>query len=141
MPVPRIHEITFPAERMQLPAISAWVRECCIEADLSVKEMHKVELALEEVLTNVIQYAYPEHKGEVHLTYELYPDEKCIFIIKDRGVPFNPLLQTPKADPLAELEARAEGGLGILFTQKLVDEIDYQRDGPFNVLFLTKRLK
>ncbi len=137
----RIQEITFQAERMQLPAITAWVRGCCIEANLPLREMRKVELALEEVVMNVIHYAYPERKGEVHLTFEFYPNEKCIFIVKDRGAPFNPLLQKPKADPLAELEARVEGGLGILFTQKLVDLIDYQRDGSFNVLYLTKNLK
>ncbi len=137
---PRIQEITFLAEFDKLPAVFEWIRQCCKEAYLEGKETRRAELALEEVLVNVVRYAYPEHKGEVHLTCELYPGDRLMFIVKDRGIPFNPILQKPRTDPLAELEEREEGGLGILFTQNLMDLIDYQRDGPFNVLFLTKKL-
>jgi len=115
-------------------------RERCKSAGLEEKEMRKVEIALEEVLVNIVSYAYPEHKGDVHLICELRPGEQLMFIVKDRGVPFNPLLHKSCSNPLTKLEDREEGGLGILFTQGLVDKIDYQREDLFNVLFLIKQL-
>lgn len=136
-----VWERVFVAEMEQLVGALEWVHGRCKIVGLEEKEMRKVEIALEEVLVNIVHYAYPEHKGEIRLICEHYPEDKLMFIVKDRGVPFNPLLHKSSESPMLNLEDREEGGLGILFTQGLVDKIDYQRDDLFNVLFLVKQLK
>ncbi|MBI2743855.1 MAG: ATP-binding protein [Chlamydiales bacterium] len=136
----KIEEICFTASFEQLSSILTWIQTRCVEAGFSSSEASRIQLALEEVLVNVIRYAYPEKKGEVVLTCKLYPEEKIQFIVRDQGRAFNPLLQKPAVDLLEELHERKEGGLGIFFAEQLMDEIAYERLEPFNHLFLTKFL-
>ena len=67
----------------------------------------KVELVLEEALTNVIHYAYPEAAGEVEVGIVIEADQRFCFCVKDWGIPFNPL---ERPDP--EYERRGVGTTG-----------------------------
>lgn len=142
---PKIYESNFPASLDELPKIFLWIRSSCLGANLPASEMRKIELALEEVLVNIILHAYPasdkpSEEKEIQVVCEVYPEEKLQFIVKDRGIAFNPLVERPVVDPLQGLEEREVGGLGIFLTSNLMDEIHYERLEPFNVLLLTKRL-
>jgi anti-sigma regulatory factor (Ser/Thr protein kinase) len=130
---------TFNAALDHLPQMLKWVRHLSLSAGFADKETKKIELALEEILVNIIHYAYPKAHGEIFLTFHTYP-EKIQIVIQDRGVPFNPLLQKPDVDLDAELEERKEGGLGMHFTHALMDEVSYTRLEPHNILTLTKFL-
>ncbi len=107
--------------------------------DLPSKVVHDLNLALEEIITNIIAYGYTderEHEIKVRLSSrggEVWAE------VQDDGLPFNPLT-APEPDLEAPLEDRPVGGLGIRFVRKLVDGLEYQRQDAKNLLLMKKNL-
>ncbi|WP_026317837.1 ATP-binding protein [Algicola sagamiensis] len=99
----------------------------------------QLELALEEILVNIICYAYQPPPGEIELACDKKQDNSLEVTIVDAGIPFNPLGQnTP--DINASLEERDAGGLGIFLATKMVDDIHYSRANDRNIVTMTKRI-
>lgn len=98
-----------------------------------------LNLALEEAIVNVMNYAYPkEQTGDIYL--EVYAnDARLKFIITDQGSPFDPTTAA-MPDITAELEDRPIGGLGIFLVRKLMDSVNYERVNGENILTLRKFL-
>jgi anti-sigma regulatory factor (Ser/Thr protein kinase) len=98
----------------------------------------RIHLALDEVLTNVISYAYDDagvHEIEVRLEVE---DADVVVEVTDDGRPFDPLsvAATEVDRPLAE---RPIGGLGLHLVRRVMDRVEYRRDDGRNVLTMRKR--
>jgi len=133
--------MTFVAKLTSLHPALEWVRSCFARSGLSHVEVSKIELAIEEVLVNIISYAYKK-KGEGEITLECHfrLGQSVEITIKDWGRPFNPLEHTPTVDLSSTLEERKEGGMGIVFIKKLIDKIEYARLDSANILILRKNL-
>ena len=100
----------------------------------------KVELVLEELLTNVFNYAYPAGaEGEAELGCEL-KGGGVRFVIADWGAAFNPL-ESPPPDLTDDIDARKVGGLGIFFVKEMADAITYDRTGGRNILTIAIRVE
>jgi len=100
----------------------------------------KVELALEEVLVNVISYAYPEGEGEIEIECLAESPESLRITVKDWGGPFNPL-DHAGPDLTADISSRKVGGLGVYLVKHMADRLAYEyRDGAnvLTVWFLKK---
>jgi sigma-B regulation protein RsbU (phosphoserine phosphatase) len=99
----------------------------------------KFSLTFDELLSNVISYAYrDEDDHEIATRVELVADRLTVTITDD-GVPFNPLsAKTP--DTTVALEDREFGGLGIHLVRSLVDDVSYHRRIDKNVLTLMKQV-
>lgn len=117
----------------------SYLRDKLKEFGFSDIELLKCEIALEEVLVNIINYAYKGEVGDIDLNYAK-ENEYLIIRVKDTGIPFNPLEHTKKYDTSASLEEREVGGLGIIMMKEFMDEIQYERKGDTNILTLKKRL-
>ena len=105
---------------------------------LTSKVMHDLNLALEEVLTNIIAYGFNddrEHEIKIRLSAQ---SGEVSAEIEDDGRPFNPL-ETPEPDTTKPLEERTIGGLGIHLVRKLMDDVVYKRQADKNLLTLTKK--
>jgi serine/threonine-protein kinase RsbW len=137
---PKVEQVIFSAQIEELEPVMEWVRSQASRSGLADNQIRKVELALEEAFINVVQHAYKGGKGVVEIVCNLYPQDKLEFIVRDKGPPFNPLLQVPSIQPLAPLEEREEGGLGIALMRHSMDQILYQRQHPYNILTLCKRI-
>ncbi|MDZ7741161.1 MAG: ATP-binding protein [Bacteroidota bacterium] len=100
-----------------------------------------LNLALEEVFSNIVFYAYDDQKEhEVLFAFE-NDGEKLHVTVSDDGKAFDPL-QTPPPDDLDKPpEERHIGGLGIFFVRSVMDELGYQRKDDKNILKLTKKIK
>ena len=105
---------------------------------LSKKSIFEINLALDELFTNIISYGFDDD-GEhvINITITPRNQELCL-CIEDDGIPFNPAEFQP-ADVAASVEDCKIGGLGIHIIKKLMDEICYERCGGKNVLTLKKR--
>lgn len=96
----------------------------------------RLNLALDELITNTIAYGYAEQKdGEIDIEMRRHDDRVEVSLI-DTARAFDPF-EAPAADTTSALEERAIGGLGIHFVKTLIDEVSYRRDEGRNVITLT----
>jgi serine/threonine-protein kinase RsbW len=116
-------------------AVAAFWTEHGLPAELE----GDVNLALEEMLSNVMLHGYSDGM-EHEITITLDRDGGALRVsIEDDGVAFNPL-EAPAADLSGPLERRPIGGLGIFLVRNLMDELEYARRSDRNLLVMTKRL-
>jgi anti-sigma regulatory factor (Ser/Thr protein kinase) len=113
------------------------------------KAVYLVLLALEELVTNCIKYAYDdrdEHIIRVNLSIEDSSCEespggrKLRMTVIDDGRPFDPL-QVPAPDLCSEAEDRQAGGLGLFLLRQMADGAGYERRNGTNRLTLIKRME
>lgn len=104
---------------------------------LPPRVLTQMNLAIEEIVTNIISYGYEdssEHRIRIDLAFT---NRQVTTRIEDDGKPFDPM-QAKDPDVTAPLEERGVGGLGILLVKTLMDDVVYSRDGNRNVLLMTK---
>ena len=91
----------------------------------------KVNLVLEELVLNVINYAYDEsgHQLEVKLTCS---EEDLVIEITDEGKPFDPLHDAPEPDMDSPVEERRIGGLGVYLVRTMTSAMQYRREDGKN---------
>jgi sigma-B regulation protein RsbU (phosphoserine phosphatase) len=100
-----------------------------------------LNMALDDLLNNVVQYAFPHDPTAHHaITVEgEVRDEHVVLTIADDGIPFNPLTVAPP-DLSLLLHEREIGGLGIHLVRSMFDEVTYRRNVGRNILTLKKKL-
>jgi len=106
---------------------------------LSRRCLFEVNLALDELFTNIISYGFQdqsEHAIRVHVSAD---QDRLTVVLEDDGVAFNPVARIPLDLPCALDECRV-GGLGIHLVKNLMDEVTYERRGGTNVLTLKKSI-
>ena len=122
-----------------MPAISDFVAETLANAGVSDAFASRVQVAIDEASSNVINYAYDGSPGTVKLTLEITAAE-LIITVADHGKPFNPLY-APTPDTDLSVEERPIGGLGIHLIKNLMDAVDYSYDpASGNELIMKKHL-
>lgn len=123
----------------ELAQLSLFLDSFADDNDIDTQTKDSLNLALEEAIVNVINYAYPKgEKGKISLTAQR-TGSILTFTITDSGKPFDPT-KVPDADINAPIEAREEGGLGILLTRHLMNDIAYERKDDKNILTMTKNI-
>ena len=133
-----MNHLGIPADLSELDRVRRFLKDSLADMDLSEENGFKIELALVEMVVNIIRYAYPGGGGE--LAIEIRKDRHRIIIeIRDSGIPFDPC-QAPKPDINEVVAAGRKGGLGIYLTREIMDECAYRRDGGQNVLTLVKKI-
>jgi anti-sigma regulatory factor (Ser/Thr protein kinase) len=107
---------------------------------LSDDDVMAINLVLDEVITNVIDYGFEGVDGEpeIRLTLTLEGDELTIQV-EDNGRAFDPLQAAPP-DLEAPLEDRPVGGLGIHLVRSVMNTVEYDRRGGRNVLTMHKTI-
>jgi anti-sigma regulatory factor (Ser/Thr protein kinase) len=107
---------------------------------LSKKFVFQINLALDELFTNIVSYAFPNH--DTHwIEFALSREDGFIVIrVKDGGIPFD-----PASINLPDLEKTIEdckvGGLGLHIVRKMIDDITYERSGGKNITTLKKNIE
>jgi anti-sigma regulatory factor (Ser/Thr protein kinase) len=96
-----------------------------------------VNLALDEVLTNIVLYAYPDAQEHEILVRFLLEGPDFVAEVEDDGRAFDPL-KAPAVDPEARAEAGTVGGLGVHIVRMVMDDLAYRRAGDRNVLTMRK---
>lgn len=105
----------------------------------SPQVLHLVLLAIEELVTNCIQYGYDDAREHTILIVLSIEDHNLTMTVIDDGHPFDPLAR-PAPDLSLEVEDRPVGGLGIHLLRRLADHMAYERRDGGNRLTLTKRM-
>ena len=132
-------EIVIKNEVEELDKLAAFVEEVASDLGLGPELEMNLNLALEEVVSNVILYAYP-NKEEGKVTIAAKGDGKSlVFTITDKGKEFDPT-KVEEADITLSAEDRQIGGLGIYIVKNIMNEVTYQRLEGHNVLTLKKTI-
>jgi anti-sigma regulatory factor (Ser/Thr protein kinase) len=122
----------------EIGRMSETIDEFCTSNKLPPDTGFALNLSLEEVLTNIIKYAYDDNDEHI-IIVRLYINRGQVYIeVEDDGKPFNPLeVETP--DIHKPIEERPIGGLGIHLVKNHMDFLDYKRNGDRNLLIMAKK--
>lgn len=132
--------VTLPANMESLDGFRSFVLGKLEGWNLAPAIAAKIELVLEEVLTNIMNYAYPDGEGNVEVGCELQSEEQRVqLVILDWGTPFDPLSRSAP-DVSADITEREAGGLGIFLLRNMVEELHYKRRDNKNILTLSLAL-
>ncbi|MCX5697784.1 MAG: ATP-binding protein [Candidatus Omnitrophica bacterium] len=132
-----MEKISFPAKLENLEAMIDFIIAFAQNKKFPDDKLNQIRLACEEVLVNVINYAYPGSPGEVEIVCSEAGGKGVIIEVMDSGIPFNPLEKEPP-DISQPIERRKIGGLGIFLAKKVMDELSYERKENKNSLRLVK---
>ncbi len=131
--------VTFPNRLEEIRTVQNALEEFTEQNELPTDVAYHLQFALEEIVTNVISYAYKddeEHEIKVIFT----KDENSISIeVIDDGYPFDPLEEAPGMDSESSLEDRPIGGAGVALTKQMMTELKYKREGDCNHLLMIKK--
>ena len=108
---------------------------------LPKKYIIETTVALEEVVSNIISYAYGDRENQPIKISVIPPaDEELVLRVEDSGRPFNPL-KAAKPELTYDLETCDIGGLGIHLVRKLMDDVSYDYRECKNILEMKKSIK
>ncbi len=136
-PVPKM--IIEDAVIDDIPKLTEFVESELEKIDCPMKAVMQIDVALDEILSNIINYGYPEKSGHVEIRV-LAKDEEpnTVYInFRDNGIPYNPLTKEAP-DTTLSAEERGIGGLGIFIVRKTMDDVRYKYENDQNVLTIKK---
>ena len=137
-----MREWTIPATKEAVAAVMHSLEREMEANECSEKKRRQLNIALEELMVNIVNYAYGEEHGIIRISYEFWKTEGgvCLKLIcADHGKSYNPLKKT-EPDVSLPAEKRKAGGLGIFMMKKLVDSIEYERVGGENQITILKQM-
>lgn len=126
----------YQATEASLPSIRNLVREAFINAGFTRKDIHSVNLAIEEGVTNIIRHAYLYEKGIIRIRIVIYKKRIIISLI-DTGRSYQPDGGS-KLDLEKLVESGRKGGLGFYMINKIMHSVEYLSSPGLNELRMTK---
>ena len=133
-------EISIVNDVSEIAGVADRIDEFCDAREIGPKITYALNLSIDEVLTNTINYGYDDdepHRIEIALRKEA---DRLVVVIEDDSREFDPSGPPPEVDFDATLEDRAVGGLGLFLVHELMDRVDYRRADGRNFVTLTKSL-
>ena len=134
-------ELTIEAVLENVDTVIDFIDEQLVEYGCGMKEKMAIDVAADELFTNIASYAYNPEKGNATVRVEVFEDPLAVEItFIDNGVPYDPLA---KADPDTTLsvEERQIGGLGIFIVKKSMDAVNYEYKEGRNILTIRKKIR
>jgi anti-sigma regulatory factor (Ser/Thr protein kinase) len=133
-------EITLQAVVSSIPNATGFIEGELEAVGCPIKTQMQIDVAVDEVFTNIASYAYGDEGGSATIRFEFDPETRTVEItFTDSGVPFDPMTMKDP-DVTLSAEERPIGGLGIFLEKKTMDSVSYQyRDGQ-NQLTIRKKI-
>jgi serine/threonine-protein kinase RsbW len=133
----RLFELKIDARLENLSLINDFVAIAMKRLGIE-KNLHGVQLAVDEACTNIINHAYSGTEGMITISCEV-KGNYLVITIGDKGKAFDPD-SVLRPDLESEIHERHVGGLGLHFMKKLMDEVSYSFAADGNKLIMKKRL-
>ena len=133
-------EITVGADVKNLEAVTAFVDECLEQFDCPLRAQMQLDVAVDELFSNIAYYAYQPGTGMATVRVEI-SEEPALATLTfiDGGTPYDPLSRSDP-DTTLSAEERQIGGLGIFMVKKSMDAVSYKYEDGKNVLTIQKKL-
>lgn len=111
------------ADPDQLALIREFVAQASCELGADERAIFDLQLAVDEICSNVINHGYGGRGGEIEITVER-AGASIRLVVRDWGGAFEPD-QVPVPDLMLPLERRKLGGLGLFIVRKVMDEVEF----------------
>ena len=135
-----MQELNLEAAVANISAVTDFVNAILEELDCPMKARMQIDVAIDELFSNIAQYAYAPGTGPATVRVETEQDPRAVILtFIDRGMPFDPLA-AEDPDITAPAEERSIGGLGVFLVKKTMDDVRYERRDGQNILRITKRM-
>ena len=133
-------ELRIKNEVSELEKVAQFVEEIGEELGLNMELQMNLNLVMEEMVSNVIFYAYPEgEEAEIELLAKS-DGKELTFVLSDQGKEFDPTAKED-ADPDINPADRELGGMGIFIVKNIMNKVTYQRLEGRNLLTMTKGIE
>jgi anti-sigma regulatory factor (Ser/Thr protein kinase) len=120
--------LTVPARFDQLRRVTEFVSRQAERAGFAPLERNRIELAVDEACSNIIQHAYADQAGGLIRARVQTEARHIVITLVDTGKPFDPG-DVPQHDPKANLDDMKIGGLGLYLMRQTMDDVRFE----FNV--------
>ena len=131
--------VSFKNQLGEIERLGQVVTEFAQRQHWSSQVLFEVNVSLEEILANVISYAYEDDKEHAIILRLSFANGEMTAQVKDDGRPFNPL-EVAEPDIDQPIEERKVGGLGIYLVRKFMTDLAYERREGKNRLTLKKKI-
>jgi len=129
-------KIRLPAKIDRLARLIKFISTFAEEQGYTQKQLREIELASEEAMINIINYAYQdETMGDIEVRCRMKDGVMLEIEISDTGILFDSN-SFDDPDLNASVAERKIGGLGIYIIRQLMDEVNYRREDNKNILNL-----
>lgn len=133
-------ELRVQALTANIAVITDFIDSHLEEADCPLKAQTQIDIAVDEICSNIAFYAYGPEKGDILVSYDFDPDTRlCTITFSDSGIPFDPLA-VKEPDTTVPVEERDIGGMGIFLVRKTMDQVSYEYKDGMNHLTIQKRI-
>ncbi len=135
-----MNQITLDATSENLDRLTSFINEKLMSVGCPRKAMMEIDVVIDELFSNIANYAYHPDVGPATVIVEFEEDPICVMItFLDNGVPFDPLA---KEDPDTSLSAheRSIGGLGVYIVKQMMDDVTYEYKNGQNILRIKKNV-
>ena len=133
-------KLTLNCDLGRLPELNGFIQSITERLDVEPSIAFQVQLAVEEAVVNVMEYAYPGVKKGFVTIKAMSDGHELRLVVIDDGVPFDPTGKE-KTDVTLPLEERQVGGLGILLIRGMTDTLNYERVDDRNILMMIKNIR
>jgi sigma-B regulation protein RsbU (phosphoserine phosphatase) len=133
--------ITIDAVDGSIDIVQDFINDKLFQFGCDRKAMSEIRLAVEEIMVNIISYAYRPDVGKAEVVCEVTQSPLTVIIqFMDSGKPFDPLAQGD-ADTSGKQFIERAGGFGIHIVKNTMDDVEYEYKLGKNILSIRKKLE
>jgi len=119
--------LTVPAVLSSLEPVNAFVHCLAAKAGLDTHRTYQLRLAVEELLTNIIEHGYGPAQPDGEIVLEGDPSGRRVSLrLIDKAARFDPATAPDPTDLDRPLHERTVGSLGLYLARQSVDELSYE---------------
>ena len=132
-------ELTIEALINNVDDVTDFVNEALECLGCSMRAQLQIDVAIDEIFSNIARYAYGESTGMATVRVEPGVEPRSVVLtFVDSGIPYNPL-DHDDPDTTLSAEEREPGGLGIFIVKRTMDVVTYEHKCGNNILRVMKR--
>lgn len=137
---PQPQLLTIANDLAELPRLMDAAEAFCRELDAGPCDLAAIQLAVEEIATNVMTHGYSDG-GRHFFTVALEAPEpdRIRAVVTDDAPPYNPLAR-PEVDTSLPLEERPIGGLGVHLVKRMMSVCIYEHKEGRNIFTVERHL-
>lgn len=139
MSVNKEYSILVSASTEQIADVRNFVGKHANQAGFSPEDVDDIRLAVDEAYTNVIKHAYNFDPSKLVNIKVQFNGQEFLITIADEGRSFNPDSYT-EPNIKERIMLRKRGGVGVYLIHKLMDRVEYRKQGIQNEIVMSKKL-